>query len=197
MLWCGQLHDPAPAEASGKISVANSRCQTNIQVRPWSHPAAEQHPGGRNNMIQSDLQSCLEACSKSWEHLIKDSSRDKSPSLASHVSKNKFKGMNSSPAMPLLPHRYCLLPELNAEWGHSVSHPTVLASQAYPRAVSFKKVFVFNHCNYYKHFINQEAANIPLYGSMWSTIKIHTSNDAWAQKFMKSAHLCQLYFHSA
>lgn len=33
-----QLNDPA--EASGKISGANSRCQTDIQVAPWSHPAA-------------------------------------------------------------------------------------------------------------------------------------------------------------
>lgn len=88
-------------------------------VTPWSQPAAEQRCGGRNHMIQSDLQSCLAECSKSSECLIKDgtesSSRYKSPSLASHISKNKFKGVNSSPAMPLQPHRYCLLPRLNAD----------------------------------------------------------------------------------
>ncbi|EOA98724.1 hypothetical protein Anapl_13677 [Anas platyrhynchos] len=41
-------HDPIPAEAGGKISVADSGCQTDIRVTPWSHPAAEQHQGRRN-----------------------------------------------------------------------------------------------------------------------------------------------------
>lgn len=193
MSWCDQLHDPTAAEASGKISVANSRCQTNIPVRPWSHPAAEQHPGGRNNMIQSDLQSCLAACSKSsWKTALE---RNR-PALP--VAFLRTKGWILPQLCLCCPRATVYCPSwMQTEWGHSVSPPTVLASQAYPWAVSFKEVFLFNHCNYYNHFKNQEAANLPVCGSMWSTIKIHTSNYAWAQKFMKPAYPCQLCFHSA
>lgn len=103
-----------------------------------------------------------------------NSSRYRWSSLSSCISKNKFKGVGSSPAMPLQLHRYCILHWMNAvKLDHTVSSATILASQASPRAALFKEVLLFNHWNYYGHFKDQEAANLQLYGSIESTIKSH------------------------
>jgi len=35
-------------------------------VTPWSHPAAEQRHGGRNQMIRSDFKAALQHAAKAW-----------------------------------------------------------------------------------------------------------------------------------
>lgn len=159
------------------------------------------HQDGRKQVIQSDLQNCLKAWSKSLEHPVKDrmshkknNCRYKLLRFVSCISK-RFEGLNSFPAMPVQSHSFCFLSWLKAD--RTGPYTTVLARQAFPRVVSFKEVFLFSHCSYYRHFEDQKAANLPFLWKYMKHNEDNASNHFWAQLFMKSTHSCWLYFHSA